>query len=192
LSRDLTAGVLTAVENANVPMVAFVELDFGSGFVRVTNAPHTMTWNGYSWLGLGTLGGLDAVDEGAGLEARGVALKLSGVPVSGEGDSENISIALGEHYQGRDCRIWVALLDEQFSIVPDPKLIFLGRMDNMEIEIGATATIVVRAENRLADLERPRVRRYNSGDQQLLFSGDKGLEFVEQMVDTSIVWGRTF
>jgi hypothetical protein len=51
---------------------------------------------------------------------------------------------------------------------------------------------VVRAENRLADLERPRVRRYNSGDQQLLFSGDKGLEFVEQMVDTSIVWGRTF
>jgi hypothetical protein len=192
LSRDLTAAVQTAVENANVPMVAFVELDFGSGFVRVTNAPHSMTWNGYTWLGVGTLGGLDAVDEGAGLEARGVALKLSGVPVSGEGDSENISIALGEHYQGRDCRIWVALLDEQFSIVPDPKLIFLGRMDNMEIEVGATATIVVRAENRLADLERPRVRRYNSGDQQLLFSGDKGLEFVEQMVDTSIVWGRTF
>jgi hypothetical protein len=192
LSRDLTAAVQAAVENANVPMVAFVELDFGSGFVRVTNAPYSMTWNGSSWLGLGTLGGIDAVDEGAGLEARGVALKLSGVPVSGEGDSENISIALGEHYQGRDCRIWVALLDEQFSIVPDPKLIFLGRMDNMEIEVGATATIVVRAENRLADLERPRVRRYNSGDQQVLFSGDKGLEFVEQMVDTSIVWGRTF
>jgi hypothetical protein len=192
LSRELTAAVQTAVENANVPMVAFVELDFGSGFLRVTNAPHTMTWNGHSWLGLGTLGGIDAVDEGTGLEARGVSLKLSGVPVSGEGDSENISIALGEHYQGRDCRIWVALLDEQFSIVPDPKLIFLGRMDNMEIEIGDTATIIVHAENRLADLERPRVRRYNNEDQQAEYSGDRGLEFVEQMVEKAIVWGRTF
>jgi hypothetical protein len=192
LSRELTAAVLAASENANVPMVAFVELDFGSGFVRVTNAPHSMTWNGYTWIGLGTLGGINAVDEGTGLEARGVALTLSGVPVSGEGDSENISIALGEHYQGRDCRVWVALLDDQFSIVPDPKLIFLGRMDNMEIEIGATATIIVRVESRLADLERPRVRRYNNEDQQIEYSGDRGLEFVEQMVDKSIVWGRTF
>jgi hypothetical protein len=189
LSRDLTAAVQTAVDNANVPMVAFVELDFGSGFLRVTNAPYTMTWNGHSWLGLGTLGGIDAVDEGTGFEARGVALKLSGVPVSGEGDSENISIALGEHYQGRDCRIWVALLDDQFSIVPDPKLIFLGRMDNMEIAIGETATIVLHAESRLADLERPRVRRYNDADQQHSFPGDLGLQFAEQMVEKAITWG---
>jgi len=192
MSRDLTAAVDAVLESANVSMLGLVELDFGSGFVRVTNAPYSFSWNGHDWLGLGRGGGIDQVDEGAGLEARGVALKLSGIPVSGEGDSENIAIALGEHYQGRDVRIWVALLDDQFAIVPDPKLIFLGRMDNMEIEIGATATVVVRAENRLADLERPRVRRYNSGDQQLLFPGDKGLEFVEQMVDTSIVWGRTF
>lgn len=192
MSRELTAGVEQALEGSNVPMLVLVELDFGSGFVRVTNAPYAINWNGHTWAGLGRLGGIDQVQEGAGLEARGVAFKLSGVPVSGEGDSENISLALGEHYQGRDCRIWVALLNEQFAILPDPKLIFLGRMDNMEIEVGATATIVLRAENRLADLERPRVRRYNDGDQQLLFPGDIGLSFVEQMVDASIVWGRTF
>lgn len=110
MSRTLTTAVQDALEAASVALAVFVELDFGSGFVRVTNAPHDLQWNGYTWTGLGKLGGIEPVEEGASLEARGVALRLSGVPVTGSGASENIAIALGEHYQGRDARIWVAPL----------------------------------------------------------------------------------
>jgi hypothetical protein len=190
VSWDLGSSVVTALESSNVPCIVFVEMDFGSGFVRVTNAPYTFTWNGYSWIGLGALGGIDSVEEGANLEARGVALRLSGVPIDGEGDSENIAIALGEHYQGRDCRIWVAILNDSFSIIDSPKLLFVGRMDNMEIEIGQTATIVLKAESRLADLERPRVRRYNGADQKDVYPTDLGLDFVEQVTEMAILWGK--
>ena len=191
MSRDIGAAVQAAVASANVPMLIFVELDFDDEAVRVTNAPYTFQWNGYSWIGLGKLGGIEAIDEGSSLEARGIALQVSGVPVSGEGDSEFIEIALGEHYQGRDCRVWVAVLDDQFSIVGNPKLIFLGRMDDMDIVLGATATITLRAQSRLADLERPRVLRYNDATQQELYPGDRGLEFVEQMVEKAVVWGKS-
>lgn len=190
MSRSLGAAMQSAMESGNVPLLLFVELDFGSGFVRVTNSPYSFTWNGSTWIGLGAMGGIEALPEGATLEARGVALRLAGVPLDGEGDSELIAIALGEHYQGRDCRIWVAALDDQYAIVGNPKLIFLGRMDNMEIEVGQAAAITLHAESRLADLERPRIRRYNGGDQKAEYPDDLGLDYAEQMVETNLIWGR--
>lgn len=190
MSRDIGSAFTAAVEAANVPLIAFVELDFGSGAVRVTNAPYTFSWNGHDWLGLGTLGSIEPIEEGAGLEARGVGLRLAGVPVSNDEHPEMIGIALDEHYQGRDCRIWVAVLDDQYRIIGDPKLIFLGRMDHMDITVGDVGSILLHAESRLADLERPRVRRYNDADQQAEYAGDLGLQFAEQMVEFAILWGR--
>ncbi len=191
MSRTLTDAVKSALEGASVPLIVFVELDFSGGFVRVCNAPYSIEWNGYTWQGLGRLGGIDAVKEGSSLEARGIALKLSGVPVSGEGASENISIALNQQYQGRDARVWVAPLNDSFTVLDDPKLVFLGRMDYMDIDVGQTATITLFAESRLADLERPRIRRYNGEDQRLEYPGDKGLDFAEQMTEKNLLWGRS-
>ena len=435
MSRTIGAAVQSALEAANVPLLVFVELDFSGGFVRVTNAPYAFDWNGYTWAGIGRLGGIDAVKEGSSLEARGIGLRLSGVPVSGEGASENISIALNQTYQGRDCRVWAAPLgasdaprhsgtaaggspandnvtslqlaadapgsfpsgsvlqlvsgpgsvqerpivsydgvtkvatverwrtnllarSEEFdnaswgkdggisvsadqatapdgtvsmdkmtkaagaltnwsqltqtvsaspfgktysfsvwvaalsgtknfsitisdvnflsrhsgqmtatttpqrfkwegqtgwdaaatliggginitdatgdllvwgaqleeaetsgdyikteaaaitlpdsstdyevpdaapnpyTILADPKLVFLGRMDYMDLDIGQTATITLFAESRLADLERPRVRRYNSADQRAVYPDDAGLDFAEAMVERNLIWGR--
>ena len=95
MSRSISAAVEAAVESANVALVLFVELDFQSGFLRVCNAPYTISWNGYDWLGIGHLGGIDPIPESTGLEAAGVALRLSGVPSSGEGASEHIATTLG-------------------------------------------------------------------------------------------------
>lgn len=402
MSRTIGAAVQAALAASNVPLLIFVELDFSGGFVRVTNAPYAFDWNGYTWTGLGRMGGIEAVNEGASLEARGLALKLSGVPLSGEGASENISTALNENYQGRDARVWVAplganaylqlpgtsgnyastpdsaavsitgdidlrakiapndwtpaaqfeilnkdngsngnrsflfglntggkltllwtpdgnlprfgsastvatgfadgsahwvratldvddgaggwilryytsedgvswtqlgsdvtgagttsifdgpsqlnvaafssgssdlfagkvyyaelrngidgqvvavfdpsrddlsstgevwtinrsgsdharLVRDPFSVLADPKLIFLGRMDTMEMQIGKTAVITLTAESRLADLERPRVRRFNDADQQAQYPGDRGLEWAERMVEWAGIWGK--
>ena len=49
--------------------------------------------------------------------------------------------------------------------------------------------ITVTVENKLIMLERPRNRRYTDQDQKNLFSGDKGLEFVDDLQDKELVWG---
>ena len=61
----------------------------------------------------------------------------------------------------------------------------------MNIEAGETATISISVESRLVDWERPRVHRYTNADQQIAYPGDKGLEFVAQMVEKELVWGRS-
>lgn len=181
--RALTTAVSTALAQSQVRAVVFAELDFPSGFLRVNNSAMNMSWNGQTWLGLGRMGAIDAVEEGITLQARGMRFSISGVA------PDHVAIALGQQYQGRACRVWFAPLDEGHGIIPDPVLVFDGRMDTMDIELGTTATISVAAESRLADWDRARVRRYNAADQAITDPSDKGFEFVPQMVEKAIRWG---
>jgi len=69
--------------------------------------------------------------------------------------------------------------------------IFSGYMDEMNIEESPdTSVIEVKVENKLIDLERQRVRRFSSGYQKSQYPGDRGFDFVEDLVDKEIVWGR--
>lgn len=181
--RSLTTATTNALAASQVRAVVFVEMDFPSGFLRVNNSAQDITWNGYTWLGVGRVGSIDAIGEGASLEARGLRFSITGV------DPANVAIALGQQYQGRSCKVWFAPLTEAYSVVLDPALVFSGRMDTMDIELGATAVITVSAESRLADWDRARVRRYNAADQAITDAADKGFEFVPQMVEKNLRWG---
>lgn len=182
--RQMTAPVIAALQADNVPLLVLVELQFASGTVRVCNAGYNFEWDDYTWTGLGNLGSISAASEGEDLEMYGITLTLTGVP------PEMVATALGSGYQGRPATIWLAPLDSNYQILSDPTIIFKGRMDTMPIEMSDTATIQLSIESRLVDWERPRVRRYNHADQVIEYPDDKGFEFVTQMAEREIVWGR--
>ena len=75
------------------------------------------------------------------------------------------------------------------QLVDDPAIYYKGRMDSPSISQDDTLEIVLTLENRFAAWDRPKIRRYNNADQQALYPGDKGLEFVEQATEKRIVWG---
>ena len=58
-------------------------------------------------------------------------------------------------------------------------------------EQAETATITIQAENRLVDLERPRIRRYSDEDQKsdTANASDVGFEFVPSLQDKVITFG---
>lgn len=183
--RNLTAAMVAALEAENVIPVLLVDLDFPSGLVAVHSAVGSITYGSVTYVGLGTLGEVEDIEEGGELQAYGVKMRLKGVP------NEVISIALNEECQGRDARIFVAVLNHDMSLVDAPILTFSGRMDNMQILLGATQSeVLLTAENRLADWDRPRIRRYNDADQQSEYPGDLGMQFAEQMVNKTILWGK--
>jgi hypothetical protein len=64
-------------------------------------------------------------------------------------------------------------------------------MDQMKIDdTGQTSTIELAVENKLIDLERPRVARFTSAYQKGIYPGDKGLDFLEDMQDRPLTWGK--
>ncbi|URF02964.1 hypothetical protein [Cupriavidus campinensis] len=183
MTRALDGSTVAAVTASHIPYLFFVQMDFSQP-LRVCSAAYDITWNGYTWLGLGTLGSIEPIQEQATLEAIGVRLTLAGVP------SDLIAIVLGEQYQGRSCQIWYAPLREDLQLAVQPVRLFSGRLDTMDTEVGETATITVSAESRMVSWDKARVSRYNNEDQQSRYPGDKGFEFVPQMVEKNLTWGR--
>lgn len=162
-----------------------IELQFLAETVRVWSGVGPLAWQGATWLGVGTLGRVSSVEETLELKAAGASFQLSGVP------SELLSHVMGEPIQRRLVSMWLAFFDEDWGLVPDPVLLFRGRMDTVEIHDGGpTATITLFAEVRLRDLERARVRRYTDQDQQAEYPGDLGFAFVTALQETNILWGR--
>ncbi|WP_342049871.1 MULTISPECIES: hypothetical protein [unclassified Cupriavidus] len=183
MTRQIDGNVATAVKAGHVPYMFFVKMDFDAP-LYVCSAGYDIVWEGNTWLGLGALGSIDAIEEQAGLEAIGLRFTLTGVP------TEMIAITLGQQYQGRPCQVWFAPLTEDLQLAYQPIRLSYARMDTMDTEVGDTATITVSAESRMVAWERAKTRRYNNEDQQAKYPGDRGFEFVAQMVEKNLQWGR--
>jgi len=184
--RTISTAVSNALHAEHVPYMVLVELDFVEGFVRLTNAGYNFTWDGHEWIGAGDLGNITAIEEGLDLQAYGCTLTLSGIA------SEYIAECFGTGYAGRNATIYIAPLSAEYTMLTSPFIIFQGKMDTMPIKLGADAAIQVTIESRLINWERSKSRRYNQEDQQSEYPNDKGFEFVPQMVEKEIFWGRKY
>jgi len=185
MTRTLDADILTELPKANIQVALLVALDFESGFVRVWSGIGTLSFESQTFNGVGHLGSIAPIQEsGAAVRANAITLQLSGIP------SSLLSVALGSHYQGRNAKIWLGFFTTAWVLL-DCAILFAGRMDTMQIDEGPeTSTITLTAESHLADLKRPRVRRYTNEDQQQLYPGDLGFQYVESLQNAEIAWGR--
>lgn len=184
MSRSFSANFASILDDPVMSPFMAVELLFDSGAIRLWTGLTPLVVGGVTYTGAGSLLGVSAVEETSEIAAKGANMTLSGIP------SEIISLALGEDYQGRTARVYFGLLNVT-SGAPEMVEIFSGLMDQMNIEdTGQTLTVEVTVENRLIDLERPRVRRYTSEDQKRFYPNDLGFDFVNDLQDKEIVWGR--
>jgi len=207
MSRDLSNNTIDNISQDVVYPFFATELRFdGDNTLRLWTGQGTLVLeDGTSWVGTGNLLNISAIEETSELAVKGATLTLSGVP------SEVLSLALSEPYQGRVCNIYFgtfsqgSILQESSSyiLLQDGSRInlettdkgfneiFSGYMDQMNIEeSGETSTIQLLVENKLVDLERARVARFTSGYQKSIYAGDLGLDFVEDLQDKQIPWGR--
>ena len=185
MSRDLSAGVQSAIEATQVQPFLLFEGQFATDYVRVWTGYGDLTWNSQTWVGVGTFGGVSAIQESAEIQASGVSVTLSGIP------SEFISLALQESRQGKSGKVYIGFLDASNDIVADPYMIFEGKLDIPSIqEEGELSTITITYESRLIDLQRPRETRFTDQEQKREYEGDRGCEFVPAMKEITLTWGR--
>jgi hypothetical protein len=183
MSRNLTSAVVTEITGQSVQPFLLFQGSFATGTVRAWSGIGDLSWNGFTWVGTGNLLSVSNVEETAQTTANGVSVTLNGIP------SELISLALQGCRQGADGKIYLGFLNN--GVVSNPILLFEGKLDVPVIqEDGESSSITISYESRLIDLERPRESRFTDEDQQRVYPGDLGFEFVAGLQDKSIVWGR--
>ena len=162
-----------------------VQLSFDSGVIRLWNGTEDLTLDSNTYTGAGDLLSVSAVDDDSELSSKGLALSLSGM------NSDIVDLALSENYQNRQVTVHMGFLSGN-NEVASSFIMFRGRIMNMSIADGpSNNTISVECENRLVDFDKPSQLRYTKASQQNLFSGDKGLDFVQALQEAEINWGPT-
>jgi len=206
MSRDLSNITIESISEDVVYPFFATELRFDDNIIRMWTGQGTLVLeDGTQWIGLGQLLSISSIEETSEMAVKGATITLSGIP------SELLSLALSTPYQGRVAKIYFgtflrdSLLQETGNYIllegggrinlesmsKGFNELFSGYMDQMNIEeSGETSSIELAVENKLIDLERARVARFTSGYQKSIYPDDDGLNFIEDLQDKKIPWGR--
>jgi hypothetical protein len=181
MTRALNTGFATAIQAGHVNIFPLVDFAFASGASYLCGLDHAVTWNGNTYLpALGLLEIAEVQETPA--SAQGLSIKVSGV------SSASIALALNEKVQGRLVTVRMAVIDSAGALQVDAN-VWQGMMDMMQIMDGGDSAIVnITAEHIMATWDRPRTVRYTDAQQQALYPGDLGLQYVAQMESATIVW----
>jgi hypothetical protein len=93
-----------------------------------------------------------------------------------------LSLAFTQYYQGRRARLWFAVLTEGYTVDGTPYGPFVYRMNTMDGSLGQSGSLELTLESRIADLARPKIRRWTLEDQQIDFPGDTYGRHLPEMV----------
>lgn len=153
--------------------------------VRFASTTVDLDWDGNTYMGAGSVSGLEPVREAIAPQALALNVKFSGI------ETAYLDAILDDDYQGQPARVYLAMFNpDTLAILADPVLVGSYRMDEPLVTVGRSAMIQLSLENRMADWDRPRLRRYNHADQIARHPGDLAFEFVEELQDKVIIWGQ--
>lgn len=188
--RTVSGSVVTETEALTYHTAGFVVLEFDSDPVYVWTGTRSLTATlpteaEHTYLGIGALGSIDGISETSNRSVNGVKLQMAGI------GNDLLANALGQDYQGRVAKIWLAYLDSDEVIIADPLLLFAGQMDVMSLVDGdKVGAIEVQCESRDALLNRSSESLFTDEEQQRVYPGDLGLEFVLPLQGTTLAWGQ--
>jgi hypothetical protein len=181
--------MMAALTSGNVIPAYLVNLTLTTGVQYLWSGPGSLTWNGNTYMGIGSMGEVGTVSEGSTVSVEGTTLKLSGVDMSLVSDTANdIQI-------GAPVYIYFGFLTSALTFIGEPYELFGGCVDKPTIEIVddadtiTTITITLALENNLINLSRPTNKKYTTADQHLLYPDDSGFSWVESLNDTALRWG---
>ena len=163
-----------------------IKAEFDTDDIRVWSGNDDLTISSQTYAGAGSLLSIGGVEDARDLRSTGLNVALSGM------DATVLDYALTENYQNRFLTLFMGYLMGGSNEVAGTIVLFKGRMTTLTINDDPSgATISIDAENRLIDLDRPSNLRYTKESQEFLFTGDVGLDRVNQIQDKEIVWGRS-
>jgi hypothetical protein len=176
--------MLTALSTPVIIPAIFLSITFTTETAYIWSGLGNISWNGQTWIGLGSLLGVSVLEDGSSVEAKGISIKLSGL------DSTLIGPALADYAVNLPVNLYMGIFSSGV-LIPDPLVSWSGLTDIPTLDIsGSTATLEIAAESRLLQLNTPCDRRYTLEDSQIDTPGELAFSFVSQIQQLTINWGQ--
>ena len=179
------AATLARIEEDSTSLIVFVELQLDSGTERLHTGIGTIAWGGNSWEGAGDLASFDETSESVGLNPEPIRMGLSGL------STDITNMVFTEDYYRRGVLAYLGALNDDFTLVEDPGLISSHIINQLEMTMADPEqgdTVLLTGESELAIFDRTKLNRYTDKQLQTEYSGDLGLQYIDQVPDAKTVW----
>ena len=162
-----------------------VKAQFDTETIRLWTGIDDITLDGETYTGAGDLLGITDIEDTLEIKSTNCSFTLSGM------DETVLNLALSEDIQNRKIFLFMGYLSGGGNVSAGEITLFSGRMTNLSINDDPDGmTLIINAENRLVDLNRPCNLRYTLASQQIINSTDTGFKYVMALQDKQIDWGR--
>jgi len=187
MPRNINTEALAALQTGNVRLAILISMQISTGTAYVWTGYGDITYNGNTYLGMGTLLNISNIGESNTVVSQGVTLTLDGVSPT------NISQALTDVPQGGTVYIYLVFLTAANEVIGAPITTFSGQTDGITITENpdGDCSVSVDVENRLTQLQRDRTYRWTMAQQAELYPGDQGFLYTANLQDYVALWGAS-
>lgn len=175
----------TALESPVVRVAYFAEFHFTSGILYLSTLGNNVTWGGHEWIGLGSFGGISAINESEGLESSALTFTLNAAQPSW------IALAIGpvEEYRGLSAKMYMCPLDNGFQLIDTPEICWRGIMDTMSFGLdGDQGKIQLKCETSAYGMKRQPQFRLNAAQHKKTYPTDTGLDYLVDIIAQPQLW----
>ncbi len=185
MARYFTAEMTDAIM-AGRPKVPLIEIDHPSGTFRAWAGVGVLDWNGYEWTGAGNLISVAPIRATTDLQIQELMFSLSGVSI-------DVLALLEENVRNRIGQVWLACLDDQGQVIPDPWLMTDCELDYQKFDADddGTCTVSVIGRAGFYTLDRPLDEVWSPENQKLTYPLDTGLDLLPALQNKKTSWTRT-
>lgn len=182
--RPLPAELVTHYQGDNPDLIFLVELDWPGGTVYVHSGIGELRIGGYTWLGVGSLGGIGEIKDDDELGRSELPLELSGF------DEDLLNESFQRDAVGRSGMVYAAVRDSdgqplEASMTP----LFAGYINDVGSSLGYTNVISVMLATATADPRRKLSGRYTDESHRREYPDDYFYRYAAQTADRPIFWG---
>ena len=175
---------LNALSQNTRRAILFLQIDLDSGTERVHSWLGSISWGGNSWTGVGDLAELPELNENQDTKPDALRVALNGLT------PDVVAMIDTQDIYRRGVTMYLGALDEDYQLVEDPGVIFSGIAEQARVTIGDPDgdMVMLEAESELYQLQRAKNVVYSNAQLQSEYSGDLGLQFIDQVADAKTVW----
>ena len=183
MTRELTPDFSDLVEG-DFGFVLMLKIVLDSETVYVHTGVGEIPWDGATWLGVGTMAQISGMVESVDGGDNRITVGMSGIPI--EAMPDFVMEFTEEDTAGRDWFLYIAPLDENGDITNDAdvKELNAGQTGAVDLVDGPTRSVTLSLVTEAALMKSILFYRMTDEDQQFLFPGDKGFEFMNDMDGT--------
>jgi hypothetical protein len=176
--------LLTALRAGTVARHLFFKMPHSAGDVYAWDGLGSFELSGEVYFGIGNAASIQGVSTSADLQNSTIDVTIDGVP--------RTAMLTGSTVRGSAVTLTAAWINEAGSVVAS-RVLFSGLASNIRSKVdGDTLSLTVRVRGKMADWAKSPASFYNERDQERLYAGDTGFQFVKTIENgTTSGWGET-